>query len=89
MKYPYSVFALNGNPALGTVSTLGRYRLLATALLLAVAGCATVAPAPLAHSRAAASNLTPGITSISGDELRQTGRTNTADALRASSPIFH
>jgi hypothetical protein len=27
--------------------------------------------------------------SISGDELKQTGRTDLSDALRASSPIFH
>lgn len=61
----------------------------ATMLALALSGCATMSRAPLAKSPTAPANLTPGITSISGDELRQSGRTNTADALRATSPIFH
>jgi hypothetical protein len=32
---------------------------------------------------------TTGTVTITGDELKQTGRTDLSDALRASLPIFH
>jgi uncharacterized lipoprotein YmbA len=58
-------------------------------VVLVLSACATsttplqYAPAPTNESRA-----TP-LTIISGDELKQTGRADLSDALRASSPIFH
>lgn len=57
--------------------------------VLAMSGCAT-AHAPVANSSTAhACPGTPGIMSVTGAELQQTGRTDTADALRTLLPIFH
>ena len=52
-------------------------------MVLALPACATIAP-PAQHEPTAIGTL-----SITGDELKQTGRTELSDALRASSPIFH
>jgi hypothetical protein len=49
-------------------------------MVLALPACTTLAPpAPL---------VPVATRSITGDELKQTGRTEISDALRASSPIF-
>jgi hypothetical protein len=52
-------------------------------MVLALPACTTIAP-PAQLAPAALGTL-----SITGDELKQTGRTELSDALRASSPIFH
>jgi hypothetical protein len=52
-------------------------------IVLALSACTTISP-PARFEPAA-----PGTLSITGDELKQTGRTELSDALRASSPIFH
>ena len=51
-------------------------------MVLALPACTTIAPR---------AQLEPplGTLSITGDELKQNGRTEISDALRASSPIFH
>lgn len=65
-------------------------KLLFFVVVLALSACATIttplqyAPAAMSESRA-----TPLMITISGDELKQTGRAELSDALRASSPIFH
>lgn len=64
-------------------------RLLAATLALTVLGCATTVQAPHKSESANVSRETAGAISFSGDDLKLTGRTNTADALRAMSPIFH
>jgi hypothetical protein len=46
-------------------------------------------PAQLEPAAIAKSIQTLGTLGITGDELKQTGRTVLSDALRASSPIFH
>jgi hypothetical protein len=51
-------------------------------MVLALPACTTIAPRT--HLKPA----TLGTFSISGDELKQTGRSELSDALRASSPIF-
>jgi hypothetical protein len=59
-------------------------------MVLALPACTTTAP-PM-HLKPAAmakSTQAPGTLSITGDELKRTGRTELSDALRASSPIFH
>jgi hypothetical protein len=48
-------------------------------IVLALSACATVTSPP----------QTPGTVTITGEELKQTGRTELPDALRASSPLFH
>jgi len=59
-------------------------------MVLALPACTTIAPpARLAPATMSEPILTPGTLSITGDELKQTGRTALSDALRASSPIFH
>jgi hypothetical protein len=65
-------------------------KLLFPLIVLALSACAMVAP-PRQPSSAgiAQSPVTPGTVTITGDELKQTGRTELSDALRASSPIFH
>jgi hypothetical protein len=65
-------------------------KLLLSLMVLTLYACATVTP-PRQHEPAgiAESPATPGTVTITGDELKQTGRTDLSDALRASSPIFH
>jgi hypothetical protein len=63
-------------------------KLLLSLTVLALSACTTVAPRPMAAATSA-TPPTPGTLTISGDELRQTGRIELPDALRASSPIFH
>jgi hypothetical protein len=59
-------------------------------MVLALSACATITPsAQLEPAATPESTQTLGTLSISGDELKQTGRTELSDALRASSPIFH
>ena len=58
-------------------------------MVLALSACATTTPpAQLEPAATPESTRTLGTLSITGDELKQTGRTELADALRASSPIF-
>ena len=60
-------------------------------LVLALSACATVT-SPLQHEQPAGmseSARTPGTVTITGDDLKQSGRTELPDALRASSPLFH
>lgn len=63
-------------------------KLLLSLTVLALCACATVTPQPMA---AGTTELTPtpGTLTISGEELKQTGRIELPDALRAASPIFH
>jgi hypothetical protein len=59
-------------------------------MVLALPACTTIAPpAQLEPAAIAKPTQTLGTMSITGDELKQTGRTDLSDALRASSPIFH
>lgn len=57
---------------------------------LALPACTTISR-PVQLEPAAVNNAaqSPATLSITGDELKQTGRTQLSDALRASSPIFH
>lgn len=58
-------------------------------VVLVLPACAAIAPStPPVPAAMAKSTLTPGILSLTGDELKQGGRTELSDALRASSPIF-
>lgn len=63
-------------------------KLLLSLTVLALSACATVTPRPMAAGTSE-SPPTPGTLTISGEELKQTGRIELPDALRASSPIFH
>ena len=58
--------------------------------ILALSACATVTP-PRQHAAAGMSESLPtlGTVTITGDDLKQTGRADLSDALRASWPIFH
>jgi hypothetical protein len=70
----------------------GRSRLAAVVLAAALAGCATASatlPQKQKSESANASPPLPGTQTISGDDLRNNGRTDNAEALRALSPIFH
>jgi hypothetical protein len=59
-------------------------------MILTMSACTTVRPpASLEPSAGSKSTRTLGTSMISGDELKQTGRTELSAALRASSPIFH
>jgi hypothetical protein len=59
-------------------------------MVLALPACTTIAPpAQLEPAAITKSTRTLGTLSISGDQLKQTGRTELSDALRALSPIFH
>ncbi|HWG71693.1 MAG TPA: hypothetical protein VN692_19935 [Steroidobacteraceae bacterium] len=58
-------------------------------ILLALSACATVTTQPRAPAAVNASPANTGTTTITGDELKSTGRPELGDALRASSPIFH
>jgi hypothetical protein len=62
-------------------------KLLFCLVVIALSACATVTrpQAPAGTSASAA----PGTMTITGDELKQTGRPDLSGALRASSPIFH
>jgi hypothetical protein len=64
-------------------------KLLIPILLLALSACAAVTSQSRAPAAVSASPAIPGAVTISGDELKSTGRTDLGDALRASSPIFH
>jgi hypothetical protein len=58
-------------------------------MVLTLPACTTTAPpARLQPAAASESTQTSGTLSITGDELKQTGRTDLSDALRLSSPIF-
>jgi hypothetical protein len=65
-------------------------KLLFCLIVLALSACATVTP-PRQHAAVDMSESmpTPGTVTITGDELKQTGRMELSDALRATSPIFH
>jgi hypothetical protein len=59
-------------------------------IVVALSACATVTPPPQhAPAGIVESPSNPGTVTITGDQLKQTGRTELSDALRASSPIFH
>jgi hypothetical protein len=58
-------------------------------IVLALPACATMAPPAQPEPAATLKSQTPGIQSITGDELKRSGRTELSDALRALSPIFH
>jgi hypothetical protein len=59
-------------------------------MVLALPACTTITPpAQLKPAATSESTRTPGTLSITGDELKRTGRIELSDALRASSPIFH
>ena len=57
-------------------------------MILALSACATTRPQPK-PAGTSLSPQTPGTLTITGSDLRQTGRMELPDALRASSPIFH
>jgi hypothetical protein len=57
---------------------------------LSLSACATVTtPRQLGPTSMNVPPTTPFMLTITGDELKQTGRTDMSEALRASSPIFH
>jgi hypothetical protein len=59
-------------------------------IALALSACATVtSPPPHKPAGMSESPQSPGTVTITGDELKQTGRTELPDALRALSPLFH
>ena len=57
-------------------------------VVFALSGCATVA-APRQPATDLAASAAPGTLSITGEQLKQTGRSDVSDALRMVSPIFH
>jgi hypothetical protein len=59
-------------------------------IVLALSACATTT-APRQHAPAGMSESppAPGTITITGDQLKQTGRMELSDAMRASSTIFH
>jgi hypothetical protein len=65
-------------------------KLLFLLIVFALSACASITPprqqAPAGMTKSPA---TPGTVTITGDELKQTGRTELSDALRASSTVFH
>ena len=59
-------------------------------MVLALPACKTIAPRTQLEPAATSESIrTRGTLSITGNELKQTGRMELSDALRASSPIFH
>jgi hypothetical protein len=64
-------------------------KLLFSVVVLALSACATTAPRQHAPADIAKAPATIGTLTITGDDLKQTGRSDLPDALRASSPIFH
>lgn len=58
-------------------------------ILLALSACATVTTQPNVPAAASAAPANAGTVTITGNELKSTGRPELGDALRASSPIFH
>jgi hypothetical protein len=59
-------------------------------MVLALPACTTMTPpAQLEPAATLEPTRTLGTQSITGDELKRTGRTELSDALRALSPIFH
>jgi hypothetical protein len=65
-------------------------KLLFSLIVLTLSACATATP-PRQHApvRIAEPPATPGTVTITGDELKRTGRQELSDAMRASSTIFH
>lgn len=59
-------------------------------MILVLSACAAVTP-PRQHTAARMHQSPPtsAAETITGEELRRTGRTELSDALRASWPIFH
>jgi hypothetical protein len=64
-------------------------KLLFPVVVLALSACATTAPRQPAPAGINEAPATVGTLTITGDELKQTGRADLPEALRASSPIFH
>jgi hypothetical protein len=65
-------------------------KLLFSIAVLALSACATTPTPPQSASTGAnARPATLGTFMITGDELKQTGRPDISEALKASSPIFH
>jgi hypothetical protein len=65
-------------------------KLLFSLIVLALSACATVPSVPQPKPAGVSESArTLGTVTITGDELKRTGRTELSDALRASSPIFH
>jgi hypothetical protein len=64
-------------------------KLLFSLIVVALSACATATPPRQSAPVAIAESPNPGTVTITGDQLKQTGRTELSDALRASSPIFH
>jgi uncharacterized protein YceK len=62
-------------------------KILFSLIVLVLSACASVVRPEPAASRAPPQ--APGTLSITGDDLKQTGRMDLPDALRATSPIFH
>ncbi|HXJ40559.1 MAG TPA: hypothetical protein VNH18_14855 [Bryobacteraceae bacterium] len=58
-------------------------------VILALSACATTTPRQHAPAGMSEARATVGTLTITGDDLKQTGRADLSDALRASSPIFH
>jgi hypothetical protein len=63
--------------------------LLAISAALTLCGCATVSQPPHESDSARVSPPPPGTQTISGEDIKKSGRPNTDDALRSLSPIFH
>jgi hypothetical protein len=57
--------------------------------VVALSACAVVSPTRQHTPDGMSASSTSGTVTITGDELKQTGRTDLPDALRASSTIFH
>jgi hypothetical protein len=64
-------------------------KILFSAVVLALSACATPAPRQHAPADLREAPATVGTLTITGEQLEQTGRPELAEALRASSPIFH
>jgi uncharacterized lipoprotein YajG len=58
----------------------------ALAAVTVLAGCATQPAAPRAAAPQAAAVQQPNVTSVSGEELRRTGKVNLGDALKTLVP---
>jgi hypothetical protein len=63
-------------------------RILFSMTVFAMTACATVVPQPK-PAGTSESQQAPVTLTITGADLKQTGRMELSDALRASSPIFH
>jgi hypothetical protein len=58
-------------------------------VVFALSACATTAPRQHAPAGLNEAPAKAGTVTITGEELKQTGRVDLADALRASSTVFH